>query len=324
MEHGNPFANSWFEFFGGGSGSTGANFTDLPPTNGGSASLQTSWAGPGSGYWGGFGRTNPMDISGQTHFSFWINPDANQNYDLQLNIQEDDNGDGNVNPASDDEFQYVCTVSPTGPCAVSGGGWQLVEIPLSSFTRDTSYLYGGNGILDTVPTGQGGNGQLINVVVAIINNSGSNVSFRTDYWKFENQNAQIAAVIDIQDTDLHPHHDGSPAAVAGLNDVIEVVVYGASTAVGDPEDLDTDLIDTSSLQFGPGMGGISGSHAQEFNLDVNADGLDDARFRFLTGDAAFDKSGCTDTEGTLTGELTTGESFAGTDSIVTDCNAICH
>ncbi len=93
--------------------------------------------------------------------------------------------------------------------------------------------------------------------------------------------------------------------------------------VGDAENLDTDLIDTATLQFGPG-GAASSSHAQEFNIDVDADGLDDARFRFLMGDAAFNKVTCTDDTGMLTGELTSGESFEGSDTFTSDCTATCH
>jgi hypothetical protein len=137
---------------------------------------------------------------------------------------------------------------------------------------------------------------------------------------------QVPAVVDIENTFLHPHHDGSgdTAVSALLNDPIPVVVLGSSTAVGDPADLDTDNIDPASLQFGPGLGGISPSHPPEFNLDVDSDGLDDARFTFLMGDAAFDKVTCTDSSGTLTGDLTTGEAFEGSDTFTSDCNASCH
>ena len=326
MEHGSPFTNGWFEFFGGGGGGLGANLSDVPPENGGSASVQAGWGSGGTpGYFGGFGRTNPTNITGMTHFSFWINPDAGQDYNLEINLQEDDNGDGSVTPANDDEFQYVCRVSPTGPCAISGGGWQRVEIPISSFTVDNSYLYGGNEVLDTVPTGQGGNGQLINVVMAIISNSGADATFRTDYWLFENQSAPITAEIDIEPNVLHPHHDGRMLTLGSLpDDVIEVVVFGASTAAGDTDDLDTDLIDPATLRFGPGEGEVSVGLPQEFNIDVDSDGLDDARFRFQMSDAAFDSIACTDDSGTLVGDLTSGDTFTGTGSFTSDCGAQCH
>ena len=92
--------------------------------------------------------------------------------------------------------------------------------------------------------------------------------------------------------------------------------------VGDPVDLDTDLIDPATLKFGPGL--ASPSHPPLFNRDEDSDGIDDARFRFLMSDIAFDKVTCADTSGTLVGELTTGVTFAGSDSFISDCNAACH
>ena len=42
----------------------------------------------------------------------------------------------------------------------------------------------GNGVLDPTTVARGGNGELINVVIAVIGNTGSDVNFRTDYWAF--------------------------------------------------------------------------------------------------------------------------------------------
>jgi beta-glucanase (GH16 family) len=188
LEHGNPLNNGWFSFSGNtGGGGIDANFTDLPPTTGGFASLQTGWGSGGApGYFGGFGRNKALNLAGMTHFSFWIKPDAGQNFKLEFNIQEDDNGDGVITNAADDEFQYNCQVGPSGPCAISGGGWQKVTVPLSAFTPDNSFVFGGNDILDAIPTSAGGNGQLVTMVVAVISNSGADATFRTDYWTFEN------------------------------------------------------------------------------------------------------------------------------------------
>ncbi len=186
MEHGNPFGNGWFAFGGSvGGGGIGPNGGDLPPADGGVFSLQTGWGSGGvPGFFGGFGRTNPTDLSSAIAFNFWINPDAGQDYTIEVNLQDDDNGDNATSPPDDEEFQFNCVVSATGPCAISGGGWQLVSIPLEDFFKDTSFLFGGNGVLDAVPTSAGGNGQLINVVFAIISNSGADATFRTDFWHF--------------------------------------------------------------------------------------------------------------------------------------------
>ncbi len=184
MEHGDPFGNGWFEFGGdAGGGGIGITSTDLPPESGGNFALTAGYASGGApGFFGGFGRGNPESLDGLIDFRFWINPDAGQAYTLEFNLQEDDNADGQITTAADDEFQYNCVISPTGPCAVSGGGWQEVVVPLSSFFDDNSFLTGGNGVLDASPNG---NGQLINVVVAILGTSGSDVTFRTDQWTFE-------------------------------------------------------------------------------------------------------------------------------------------
>ncbi len=230
MEHGNPLGNGWFTFTGAGGGGIGPNSTDLPPSDGGLFSLETGWGSGGvPGFYGGFGRTNPLDLSGSDHFNFWINPNPGQEYTLEINFQEDDNGDGAINPPDDDEFQFNCVVSASGPCAISGGGWQLVSIPFADLFDDNSFLTGGNGVFDPVPAAAGGNGELINIIYAVIG-SGSDVNFRTDYWAFSDgplspdQNSQI--VDDFENglptgsdanglpVGFYTFSDGSPVAIA--------------------------------------------------------------------------------------------------------------
>ena len=185
MEHGNPFGADWFVFNGSeGGGGIGPNQVDLPPGVPGQYALEAGFGG-NAGFIGGFGRTRPLSIPDATHFSFWINPDPNQTYTLEINLQEDDNGDEAIPEGStvDDEFQYNCAIGPNGPCAIAGGGWQSVSIPLSSFADDNSFLTGGNGQLDMEAVGSGGNGPLVNVVWAVIG-TGGDASFRTDQWEF--------------------------------------------------------------------------------------------------------------------------------------------
>lgn len=191
MEHGNPYGNGYFTFSGGGAGGNiNANFAQLPPSEGGSASLEAGWgAGGATGFYGGFGRTKVLDLTDATHFEMWIQPDAGQEYVIEVNLQDDDNGDAFIPgtpDGADDEFQYELTVGPPGSGAevVAGGGWQRVSIPLSSFTDDNSFHFGGNGVLDPFPGSQGGNGPLVNVVLAMVSTSGSDTTFRTDLWEF--------------------------------------------------------------------------------------------------------------------------------------------
>ena len=223
MEHGDPGANGWFTFTGGGGGGIGPS-ADVPPVDGGSFSLETGWgSGNVPGFYGGFGRAFPSDLSGTEFFNFWINPDGGQDYTLEINLQDDDNTDNAINPPDDDEFQFNCVVSPTGPCATSGGGWQLVSIPLADFFDDNSFLFGGNGVLDPTPA-PSGNGQLINVVMAVIGNDtgggvSTDVNFRTDFWNFTTERPgapEPTTVIDDFEYGGSLPFGGAPCPAGGL------------------------------------------------------------------------------------------------------------
>lgn len=186
MDHGSPSSNAWFAFgsdIGGGNinGYTG----DVAPDYGGSHSLKVDFGSNGqTGFIGGFGKSLSYDVTGMEWFEFWINPAANQHYSLEMNIQDDDNSSGSIETNHDEEYQYVCEISNVGPCAIAGGGWQLIKIPIDDFTRDTSYMSGGNLSLDTA---EDGNGKAEAFVIAIINQGASNVNFVTDQWQFARQ-----------------------------------------------------------------------------------------------------------------------------------------
>jgi hypothetical protein len=188
MEHGDPFGNGWFAATGSGGvggGGIAANGADVPP-GGGAYSLESGWgSGGAAGFFGFFGRSNALDTGASDRFNFWINPDAGQDYRLEVNLQDDDDGDGVMSTTADDEFQFNCEVGAAGSCAVSGGGWQKVSIPFVDFFDDGSIFTGGNGVLDTISTGNGGNGELLFVVFSIVSNTGADVSFRTDNWTFD-------------------------------------------------------------------------------------------------------------------------------------------
>lgn len=220
MDHANPFANGWFTFAGSvGSGGIGANLIDLPPVDGCRASLQAGYGSGGQpGFMGGFGRNHPMDLTGMTHFTLWVHPDAGQQHTLEINLQDDDNGDdaipGSPNGA-DDEFQFSCLVGPTGPDAISGGGWQRLSIPLTSFTDDNTFHFGGNGIFDPFPVSAGGNGRLINVVISVISTSGADVTFRTDRWAFTRQTGSLAGRV-WNDADADGVAGGTELGINGV------------------------------------------------------------------------------------------------------------
>ncbi|MEL6190778.1 MAG: choice-of-anchor D domain-containing protein, partial [Bacteroidota bacterium] len=236
MEHGNPGGNGWFSFGGPvGGGGIDPNFADLPSVNGGSASLQTGWGSGGNpGVLGGFGRTSPTDIGPATHFNFWINPDAGQEYIISVQLQDDDNGDNAIPfppTGDDDEFQYDLKVGGADAEVIPGGGWQFVSIPLADFYDDNSFLFGGNGVFDPEPVSCGGNGQLIAVIFGIETITGADATFRTDYWSFSNGPVITSFILVDADsnTDVTPIEDGDLLLLQDLpeNFNIVAVVEGA-------------------------------------------------------------------------------------------------
>jgi hypothetical protein len=231
LDHGDPFGNGWFAFGGSvGGGGIGPEFGDIPPAFGGTAALGTGWGGIAPGFFGGFGRTNPLDLGSSAYFNMWINPDLIdglgrlQDYTLEINLQDDDNGDNAALQADDDEFQYNCVVGPSGPCAFTGGGWQMISIPLADFFDDNSFFFGGNGVLDAAPVSGGGNGLLINIVVVIISNNAADATFRTDYWTFSDEpldgdGDRVPDVIDNCPSDSN--FDQTDSDGDGVGDVCE-------------------------------------------------------------------------------------------------------
>ena len=253
MDHADPFANGWFAFGGSvGGGGIGANTTDLPPVDACRASLGTGWGSGGTpGFVGGFGRRHPMDLTGLTHFTFWIHPDPGQEYVLEINLQDDDNGDDTIPSTpngADDEFQFACVVGPNGPHATSGGGWQRLSIPLADFVDDNSYHYGGNGVFDPWPVSAGGNGRLVNVVWSVLSTSGADVTFRTDRWAFTRQTSRLAGRV-WSDTDANGAADAGEPGIAAVG--IELVDVPVGTSIAS-----TLTAADGRYEFGALLGGV--------------------------------------------------------------------
>ncbi len=231
-DNGNPNGDGWFSFNGIGGGGIGQNTTTSAPGEGCAGSIDVGWGAGGSpGYFGGFGRENHHDLTGMTHFSLWVEPDAGQDYNLIIQLQEDDNGDGNISPSADDEFETTLTVKATGGDLVAGGGWQKITIPLADFVNDDSYLWGGNDILDPFAVSNGGNGELINVVATLISNSGASITFRTDRWEFTRRDGTVAGVVwDDQNGDqTRSGEPGLPGVTVELLDESLAVLDTATT-----------------------------------------------------------------------------------------------
>ncbi|MDG2471674.1 MAG: family 16 glycosylhydrolase [Pseudomonadales bacterium] len=189
MELGSPLSNGWSVF---GYQTHGGNLqtnNSKPSSLTGSKSIRIDFgSNPISynGYIGGFNKDIDYDISSAKAISFWIKPEGGQTYTLKVKISDDDNNNQIFEPEIDEEYQAECIISPNGPCAISGNGWQEVVIPLSLFIKDTSYATGGNGILDTKPNV---NGQAIGISFAIIKQSVGSVNFALDNLSIQIQDA---------------------------------------------------------------------------------------------------------------------------------------
>jgi len=251
MDHADPLANGWFTFNGIASGGIGGVTGSVAPVSGNTASVGAGWSSGGTpGFFGGFGRTNPHDLTGMTHFTFWINPDhVGQDYTIMVQLQDDDNGD-NIIPANpdgaDDEFQYDVVVNGGGGDAQVGGGWQKISIPLASFYDDNSFHWGGNGVFDPVPTSKGGNGQLVNVVISLVSNSGADINFITDRWEFTREEGAVEGYVWWD-------QDGN-----GVRDAGETGVSGVLVRLFDDQGSALDSVATSGsgfYNFGPFVAG---------------------------------------------------------------------
>lgn len=134
---------------------------------------------------------------------------------------------------------------------------------------------------------------------------------------------------------IHPHHDGSASAVAGLNDPVRARVLGALQSAGDPADIPTANIVQSTVRIGP-IGGAATTGS--YGLNEDNDGIADAEFTSpmsaAVGDTYFSGTAVRCIEGVfgdpltklaLRAELTSGEIVAGEDlSLSVNCDAVCH
>ena len=121
---------------------------------------------------------------------------------------------------------------------------------------------------------------------------------------------------------FHPHHNGSATAINGLDDPINVTVFGSSTANGDTVDFTANQIDPATLALGPGGAAPDLGTPPLLNTDSDGDGDNDATFfGFSTGDSGM---ACADTSLDVTGETYGGAAFQGTATITTNCYAQCH
>lgn len=156
-----------------------------------------------------------------------------------------------------------------------------------------------------------------------VNYTENNVNFDIDDVRITGTALDAVANVEgvlTKNGPIHPHHDGTVNSPSQLNDLIPVTIYGASTGVGDPINLNANNIVTSSLRFARNKAPVATGQNPQY-VDDDSDGLTDARFKFRTGSTGLT---CSDTSTTIDGRLTTGQVFVDSDTYTKDCNATCH
>ncbi len=154
----------YFTFSGAGGTIGLAESTDVPTESSGSTAIAAAIDGGGGGGFAGFGKGVDSDIEVQSvdlsglgsdpYFTMYIQSDATALYTLEINLQEDQDGNGQFDGggAADDEFQYNYVVDP------SASGYTRISIPLNAFADDNTVNTGGDGELSN---------RIANVVFAI-------------------------------------------------------------------------------------------------------------------------------------------------------------
>ena len=113
-------------------GNTALNIGINPGAGGGFAGVGSGVGGPG-----GPAAFTPVDASGQEYFTFYFRPTSVRATDtpllMEIYLQEDPDGDGFDDAATGDgEDQFRANYRVTVPAGAPE--WQLVAIPLASFT----------------------------------------------------------------------------------------------------------------------------------------------------------------------------------------------
>ena len=217
---------------------------------------------PGSGdAFAGFAVEAPgtgLDVSASEYFTFYIRPELNADnvpVTLEVNLQEDANGDGTYDPATEDEYQALYRLETAG--GTVDDGYMLVQIPLLSFTDDNSVNPGSDDGFDF--------SRVKFVVMAIGGVSGSELAISFDEFVFGDRIATIGSPLVFEDFDgIDPAtvgtFAGNPAGDAGA---------GVGTTTGQDGSADNGL----RLGFNPGSGDAFAGFAVEApgtGLDVSA------------------------------------------------------
>ena len=137
----------YFTFAGGGAGIGLSESTNAASETGGSVAIAAEISGGGGGGFAGFGKDSDgidvADLGSDPYFTMYYTSNATSTYTLEINLQEDQDGNGQYDGsgAVDDEFQYDVVVEP------SASGYQRISVPLSAFVDDNDVNTGGDGQL---------------------------------------------------------------------------------------------------------------------------------------------------------------------------------
>jgi len=139
----------YFTFQGGGASIDLADSDDVPMESDGATALAATIDGGGGGGFAGFGKDSDgidvADLGSDPYFTMYVQSDATSPYTLEINLQEDQDGNGSYDGsgAVDDEFQYDLLVEP------SASGYTRLSVPLSAFADDNAVNPGGDGALSS-------------------------------------------------------------------------------------------------------------------------------------------------------------------------------
>ena len=133
------------EYFQFGPAPPGRSISNDTPEDGGSNALSAEFtSGAEGGYVGGFGKNDVnADLTDATaprfnfHYKFNANSE-NTSFILEANVQEDENGDGEYNPADDDEFRMRIQID-------GSQDYRLASKRIDALPRNQNGQAGGDG-----------------------------------------------------------------------------------------------------------------------------------------------------------------------------------
>ena len=139
----------YFTFQGGSAGIGLGETNEVPMESDGTIALEAGIDGGAGGGFAGFGKdSDGIDVSGlgdDPYFTMFLQANTTEPFELEINLQEDQDGNGEFNGDgdADDEFRYDQLVDP------DESGYARISVPLSVFEDDNGVNSGGDGELSS-------------------------------------------------------------------------------------------------------------------------------------------------------------------------------